>query len=321
MGCAAGRVKGAAYTEVAGACAWPDEGVRTEITLDVGGNDLAGDAFARHKPLVHPHRHGEYRLLCEKGEQRKEGTDVSAGGAKQHGAGGQGGARLQKITLQRPNPSARMGMQAPNKTTGWISAGVRSRMEQNSRNRQMRGLDQYTALEAGGRAWGGVMRGCGDPFGRRPWGCEQGRVAAEGGRPGRLAALGPGGVLWAARRDRYRAGHAGRNAGAALQRAQEGADGAGDRKDTCRGTVEGVRLFRGDRQQWRGWMEAACSSGGRDWTRRLHVNRSGSKRSGWHAQHAQHARQSSDVVPRRSAAEAEQREQEASGAAAGAGRL
>lgn len=56
--CGPERVKGDANLIFGSACSWPDEGVRAQIALDVGGDDLAGDAIAQDKPLVHS-RHGE----------------------------------------------------------------------------------------------------------------------------------------------------------------------------------------------------------------------------------------------------------------------
>ena len=46
---------------VASAWSWPDEGVRAQIPLNVGGYDLSGDAITGHKPLVCP-RHGGWRV-------------------------------------------------------------------------------------------------------------------------------------------------------------------------------------------------------------------------------------------------------------------
>lgn len=44
--------------EIAGAGAWPDEGIGAQIALDVGRDDFTGDALTGHEPLVTP-RHGE----------------------------------------------------------------------------------------------------------------------------------------------------------------------------------------------------------------------------------------------------------------------
>lgn len=70
MVCAHSTEEGTANLEVAGACAWPDEGIGAQIALDVGGDDFASDAFAGHEPLVTP-RHGEQKLKCDEVEERK----------------------------------------------------------------------------------------------------------------------------------------------------------------------------------------------------------------------------------------------------------
>jgi len=43
-----------ANLEIAGAMAGTHEGIGPQIALDVGGDDLAGDAIAEYEPLVTP---------------------------------------------------------------------------------------------------------------------------------------------------------------------------------------------------------------------------------------------------------------------------
>jgi len=42
---------------LASARAWPDQGIRAQVALDVGGNDFSRNAIAGHKPLICT-RHG-----------------------------------------------------------------------------------------------------------------------------------------------------------------------------------------------------------------------------------------------------------------------
>ena len=46
--------EGVANLEIAGAGAWPDEGIGAQIALDVGRDDLSRDLFAGNKPLICP---------------------------------------------------------------------------------------------------------------------------------------------------------------------------------------------------------------------------------------------------------------------------
>lgn len=83
-----------AHLIFASACAGPDEGVRAEVTLDIGGDDFASDAFTGDEPLVHARRHGEQDTKVCGWEKEREGTDVSvSGGPSKAGArSGQRGA-------------------------------------------------------------------------------------------------------------------------------------------------------------------------------------------------------------------------------------
>lgn len=56
------KVRGA-HLVLAGAVSGPDEGVRAQVALDVGGDDLSGDAVTRHEPLICP-RHVVLDAVC-----------------------------------------------------------------------------------------------------------------------------------------------------------------------------------------------------------------------------------------------------------------
>lgn len=56
------EVRGSPDLELSSAYARPDERIWAQIALDVGRNDLSGDAVSRHKPLICP-RHGDYESV------------------------------------------------------------------------------------------------------------------------------------------------------------------------------------------------------------------------------------------------------------------
>jgi hypothetical protein len=63
-------VKGEADLVLSGAWARSYEGIRTQVTLDVGGDDFSGDAIALDEPLVCP-RHGDFRDVKKKEEEKR----------------------------------------------------------------------------------------------------------------------------------------------------------------------------------------------------------------------------------------------------------
>jgi hypothetical protein len=56
---------------IASACTGPDKRVWAQVALDIGSDDLAGNAFAGHEPLIHS-RHNVSMEKSDEGKIRKE---------------------------------------------------------------------------------------------------------------------------------------------------------------------------------------------------------------------------------------------------------